>query len=93
MKSWKEQLRDLKSALRESGRGKERGDEPRKIDFEPPSSWLAGDRSIPKNSPARNPVQQSAPSGTVGVPAGKPSARPSRPVQPALDHASMLDVL
>lgn len=42
MKSWKEQLRDLKSALRESGRGKERGDEPRKIDFEPPSSWLAG---------------------------------------------------
>ncbi|WP_122769501.1 hypothetical protein [Burkholderia pseudomallei] len=83
MKSWKEQLRDLKSALRESGRGKEQGDEPRKVDFEPPSSWLADDRSIPKNSPARNPTQQSAPSDTVGVPAGKPSARPSRPMPPA----------
>lgn len=48
MKSWKEQLRDLKTALRESGNGKERGDKPPKIEFEPPSSWLTGNHSIPK---------------------------------------------
>lgn len=82
MKSWKEQLGDLKTALRESGRGKERGDERPKIDFDPPTSWLAGGRSTPKNPLARKPVQQSAPSDTVGVTADKPLARPSRPIPP-----------
>lgn len=82
MKGWKEQLRSLKTALRESGRGKERGEERPKIDFEPPPSWLAGDHSIPKTPPTRNPVQQSARSDTVGVPADKPLVRPSRPIPP-----------
>lgn len=82
MKSWKDQLRDLKSALRGSGRGKERGDEPSRIDFEPPPAWLADDRSKPKNPPTRNPVQRSAPSDTVAVPADKPSARPNRQMSP-----------
>jgi len=82
MKSWKEQLRDLKTTLRESVHGEERGDKRPKIDFEPPPSWLAGDRSIPKKPPAQNPVQQSARPDAVGMPADKPSARPSRPIPP-----------
>lgn len=82
MRSWKEQLKDLKAAMRESGHGRERGNGPSKINFEPPSSWLAGDRSIPKSPPVRNPIQQSAPSNTIRVPAGKPLALPSRPTPP-----------
>ena len=49
MKNWKEQLRDLKSALRELVSGKERGDKRPKIKFEPPASGLTSDLSIPKN--------------------------------------------
>ncbi len=84
MKSWKEQLRDLKAALRESGRGKERGDEPPKIEFEPPPSWLTGGRSNPKkdDGSSRNPVQQPTTSVAVEAPADKPSARPSVPPPP-----------
>lgn len=77
MKSWKDQLRDLKCALRGSRYGKERDDEPPKIDFEPPAAWLAGGRSTPKKTPARNPVQKSAASDAVGASAEKVSARPS----------------
>lgn len=81
MKSWKDQLRDLKSALRESG-GKERSDEPKEIDFEPPPSWLTSDHSVPKSPIAGKSVQQSASSDTVEVPADKPSTRPSVPPPP-----------
>lgn len=82
MKSWKEQLRDLKAALRDSGRGKEQGDEPPKVDFEPPPSWLTNDDSVSKNPITRNPVRQSATSNTVGVPADMPSARPGGSIPP-----------
>lgn len=82
MKSWKDQLRDLKSALRGSGRGKDRREERPKMDSEPPPSWLVGDSSIPINQPGRNPVQQCAPSNTVGVPARKPPVPLNRPTPP-----------
>ena len=73
MKSWKDQLRDLKSALRGSGHGKERGDEPPKIDFDPPPAWLAGGQPTPKKPPARNPVPKpAAPVAAVVAPATKP---------------------
>lgn len=82
MKSWKEQLRDLKAALRDSERGKEQGDDPPKIDFEPPPSWLTNDGSVSKNPITRNPVRQSATSNTIGAPADMPSARPGGPIPP-----------
>ena len=96
MKSWKDQLRDLKNALRGSGRGKERGDEPPKIDFEPPPAWLAGGQSTPKKPPARNPVQRSATPVAVGVSTDKPSARPSvlppPPFKPRIDDRCALNM-
>lgn len=96
MKSWKDQLRDLKSALRGSGHGKERGDEPPKIDFEPPTAWLAGGRSTPKKTPARNPVQKSAAPVAVGASADERSARPSVPTpppfKPSIDNGCLLNM-
>lgn len=83
MKSWKDQLRDLKNALRGSGRGKERGDEPPKIDFDPPPAWLAGGQPTPKKPPARNTVPKpAAPVAAVVAPATKPPPRPSVPTPP-----------
>lgn len=82
MKSWKDQLRVLKSALRGSGRGKERADEPPKIDFEPPPAWLDGDRSTPKEPPAPNPVRKATAPDAVVEAADTPSARPSMPTPP-----------
>lgn len=72
MKSWKDQLRDLKNALRGSVRGKERGDEPSKIKLDPPPARRAGGQSAPKRSPARNPVSKLAtPVAAVVAPATK----------------------
>ena len=49
MKSWKEQLKDVKRALRETDlQGEIRDEKPAKVDFEPPKSWLTDDRSISK---------------------------------------------
>lgn len=48
MKSWKEQLKDVKRALREADPGEKRGEKPAKVDFEPPKSWLTDDRSTSK---------------------------------------------
>lgn len=47
MKSWKEQLRGIKTALRGSGKQKG-GDKPSAVEFEPPESWSTGNRAIPK---------------------------------------------
>jgi hypothetical protein len=72
MKSWKDQLRDLKNAMRGSVRGKERGDEPSKIKLDPPPARRAGSQSAPKRSPARNPVSKLAtPVAAVVAPATK----------------------
>lgn len=96
MKSWKDQLRDLKSALRGSGHGKERGDEPPKIDFEPPPAWLAGGRSTPNKTPDRNSVQKSATPVAAGASAAKSSARPSAlpppPFKPLIDDGCVLNM-
>lgn len=96
MKNWKDQLRDIKSALRGSTRGKERGDEPPKIEFEPPPAWLANDHSIPKKPPARNPVQKSAASVAAGASADKESAPPSvlppPPFKPRIDESCSLNM-
>jgi hypothetical protein len=96
MKSWKDQLQDLKSALRGSGHGKERDDEPPKIDFEPPPAWLAGGPSTPKKTPARNSVQKSATPVAVGASADKRSARPSvlspPPFKPRIDDECALNM-
>lgn len=48
MKSWKDQLKDVKRALREADSGEERGEKPAELDFEPPKSWLADDDSKSK---------------------------------------------
>ncbi|VFR92722.1 hypothetical protein IVO3_2801 [plant metagenome] len=83
MKSWKDQLRDLKNALRGSGRDKERGDEKPKIGFDPLPAWLAGGQPIPRKPPARNPVPKPAtPVAAVVAPATKPPPRPSVPTPP-----------
>lgn len=83
MKSWKDQLRDLKNALRGSGRDKERGDEKPKIGFDPPPAWLAGGQPTPNKPPVRNPVPKPATSvATVIAPATKPLLRPSVPTPP-----------
>ncbi|ALO38139.1 hypothetical protein UZ73_07630 [Alcaligenes faecalis] len=85
MKSWKDQLRDLKNALRGPGRGKEqeRGDAPPKIDFDPPPAWLAGGQPTPKKPPARNPVPKpAAPVAAVVALATKPPRPPAVPTPP-----------
>lgn len=96
MKSWKEQLRDLKPALRESGHGKERSDKPAKIEFEPPPAWLADGRSTPKKPPAPNPVQKSATPVATGASTDKRSARPSVPTpppfKPRIDEGCVLNM-
>lgn len=97
MKSWKDQLRDLKNALRGSGRCKERGDEPPKLDFEPPAAWLAGGQPTPKKPPARNAVQKSAtPFAEAAAPATNPSPRPSvlapPPFKPRVDEGCALNM-
>lgn len=97
MKSWKDQLRDLKNALRGSGRGKERGDEPLKIDFDPPPAWLAGGQPTPKKPSARNPVSKPAtPVVAVVVPDTKspppPVARTPPPFKPRIDPRCVLDM-
>lgn len=96
MKYWKDQLRDLKNALLGSGRGKERGDAPPKIDFEPPPAWLAGGRSTPKKPPVRNPVQKPAHSSPVATPAEKqptrPGVLPPPPFQPRIDGGCSLNM-
>ncbi|MEX3919408.1 hypothetical protein AB4Y43_24710 [Paraburkholderia sp. BR10872] len=49
MKTWKEQLKDVKRALRdEDVPGEKRGEKAAKVDFDPPKSWLADERSISK---------------------------------------------
>lgn len=96
MKSWKDQLRDLKNALRGSGRDKERGEEPPKLDFKPPPAWLAGGQPTPKKPPARDPVQKSATPVAAGASTAKPSARPSAlpppPFKPRIDDGCVLNM-
>jgi len=96
MKSWKDQLRDLKNALRGSGRDKERCEEPPKLDFKPPPAWLAGGQPTPKKPPARDPVQKSATPVAAGASAAKPSARPSAlpppPFKPRIDDGCVLNM-
>lgn len=96
MKSWKEQLQEIKSALRGPWRSKERGDESPRIDFEPPPAWLAGGRSTPKDPPARNSVQKSATSDAVSASADKPPTRPSAlpppPFKPRIDDGCALNM-
>lgn len=70
MKSWKDQLRDIKNALRGSGRGREPDDELPKIDFVPPPAWLAGDQPTPKKSSAQNSALR-----TTRLPGGKPTPK------------------
>lgn len=93
MKSWKEQLKDVKRALREPDPGENRGEKPAKLDFEPPKSWLTDDRSTSKrdgeskgsSSPAptiRNPVRQSATPSAVSSSSDKPSAPSNRTTTP-----------
>lgn len=48
MKSWEDQLKNVKRTLRESGPGEKRGEKPVEVDFEPPKSWLIDDRSTSK---------------------------------------------
>lgn len=97
MKDWKDKLRDLKNALRESGRGKERGEKPPKIDFDPPPAWLAGGQSTPKKQPARNPLQKSATPVAVGASVDKPSAQQPTvlappPFKPRIDDGCSLNM-
>lgn len=86
MKSWKDQLRDLKNALRGLGRDKERGDEKPKIGFDPPPGRLAAGQPIPKKpkkQSARNHLPKPAtPIATVIAHTTKPSPRPSVPAPP-----------
>jgi len=97
MKRWKDQLRDIKNALRGSGRGKEQGDEPPKIDFDTLPASHAGGQPTPKRPPARNPVSKPAtPVAAVVVPATKPPPRPSVPTpppfKPRIDEGCVLNM-
>lgn len=83
MKSWKEQLQDIKKILRRSEHGKEQGDELPKIDFDPPPAWLADSQPSPKKPSGPNPVPRPAdPVAAVAVPANNPPPRPSVPTPP-----------
>ncbi|MCD9045922.1 hypothetical protein [Luteimonas sp. MHLX1A] len=96
MKSWKDQLRDLKNALRGAGHGKERGEDSPKLDLEAPPAWLAGGQPTPKKPFARNPVQKYATPVAVVAPSEKPSARPSvlppPPFRPRIDDGCALNM-
>ena len=50
MKNWKEQLDDIKRALRGAVSRKKPDEKPTAVDFEPPKSWLADDPSASKRS-------------------------------------------
>lgn len=97
MKDWKDQLRELKSALRGSKHGQERSAEKLKIDFDPPPSWLTDDRPTPEKRLARNTVSKPAnrvATATVVVPATESSPRPGvpspSPFKPCLDDGLSL---
>lgn len=89
MKSWKDQLRGLKGALRSSGCDKGQRDESPKFEFEPPPSWLADTHSSSKNLSTRNSVHKSSAPDAVGASVDKPPTRPSElpsaPFKPRID--------
>lgn len=96
MKNWRDQLRDIKRALRESRHGKERCDEKPEIDFEPPPAWLAGGHPA-SNKPSAGPVSKSAiPVAEVMAPTIHPTPRPSEttrpPFRPRIDDGYALNL-
>jgi hypothetical protein len=50
MKSWKEQLKNVKQGLREANTGEKRDQKPTNIDFELPKSWLTDNGSLSKRN-------------------------------------------
>lgn len=91
VKSWKEQLKDVKRELRETDHvpGDKRGEKPAKVDFEPPPSWLTGNRSASKKDveSTRRPNQVLAERQTVPQP-GVPPTVHDRLQQPGPQIAS-----
>lgn len=96
MKDWKNQLRDVKNALRGSGRDKERDDKKSKIDFEPPPAWLSDGRSSPKKPLVQGPVAKPATPKPASMPADKPPARPAvlppPPFRPRVEDGYSLNI-
>jgi hypothetical protein len=78
VKSWKEQLKDVKQGLSETAQRPNQDEKPGRVDFEPPKSWLEDDRSVSKKGRVdptiRNPVRQSANASTVSSSSDRLSA-------------------
>ena len=75
MKSWKDQLKDLKRVLGKSAKEEKRNEKLNKMDFEPPESWLAYDRRAstsddePKKHSDSTTISHTEPSRRSSVPA------------------------
>lgn len=98
MKSWEDQLRDIKNALRGSRCDKQRGVEKPEINIDPPPARLAGGQSTPKKPSSRNPVPNPAtPIAAVVAPATKRRPPPSvttipPPFKPLIDDGRALSM-
>jgi hypothetical protein len=83
MKSWQDQLRDLKSALHGSERGKERDNESPEIHFQPPPVWLSDSQPVTQKVATGNSVCKPDTDATVDKPVVKEPARPCAPKPPS----------
>lgn len=94
MKSWKDQLRQFKSNLRESMSAKTESDTPAKLDFEPPPSWLAAGESTSKEPPNLRPLKKPIPQSTASASTTNQSAKPNVPTstkfKPRIDDQNPL---
>jgi hypothetical protein len=68
VRNWKDQLKDVKRALREADlQNADRGEKPAKIDFQPPTSWPTKDRLVSSTDAASTKTSGSAPPGSNSV--------------------------
>jgi len=97
VKSWKDQLKDLKRVLGKTATEEERNEKLNEVDFKPPESWLAYDRTTstsddePKKRSGSTTITHNEPSRRSGVSTVGTSTAPNpidRPVTPSVTGTS-----